>query len=316
MSSRLSIRSEGRNIQLLIAAISFVLILMTGTAQTVSAFPTTQTTWVPVFYRTGCGDLGNSIQARFGWDISGGTNNTNTMTINEHGYEATRNNVTGSFKLLDFPIGEYSYGSPVVHQYPGIYSFANFLQYKQTSVNATITEPTAGLMSPTTTVSASYADSYTANIGTGNYEFKIVISQGTNDITSYFYTINSTGSVIHEYALDVSFSSVMDKPPYHEHYALTAELDGIDPGEGYANMTSGTDFQIEGLISPSTITDFTQDLVDSFKGSSGQTLSIPSCSLMSFPDEEGVNGMYTLPNSGTSTAGNEAWQYYKVTPQP
>ncbi len=39
--------------------------------------------YTAVFHRTGCGNLGNNIQARFEWDISGGTNNSNTMTIKE-----------------------------------------------------------------------------------------------------------------------------------------------------------------------------------------------------------------------------------------
>jgi hypothetical protein len=319
MSFRQSIRREGRNIQLVLAAIFIILTLSMGTVQTVSAFPSTETTWVPVFYRTGCGDLGNTIQARFEWDISGGTNNTNTMTIKEHGHYANKNNVSGAFKFVDFPIGEYSYGSPVVHQYPGIYAFANFVKYEQYSVNTTMTEPTAGLSSPTTTVSMSAPDSYTANMSIAKDEFEIIIAQTSTDIIAYFYTWSSTGSLLHSYNLDQSFSGVTHKPPYHEHYALTAELDGIDPGTGnpgYANLTSGTDFQIEGLISPSTITDFTQHLVDNFKGSSNNILSIPSCSLTSYPDEEGVNGLYTFENSSTTSSGNEAYQYYKVTPHP
>jgi len=235
------------------------------------------------------------------------------MTIKEHGYESTKNNVSGAFKFVNFPIGEYSYGSPVTHQYPGIYASATFHHYEQFGVNATLTEPTAGTSSPTTTVSLSNLDSYTANMSTAKDEFEITIAQTSTDIIVYFYTWSSTGSLLHSITLDQSFSGVTVKPPYHEHYALTAELDGLDPGEGYANMTSGTDFQIEGLISPSTITDFTKHLVDNFTGGNAN-LSIPSCSLNSYPDEEGVNGLYTLPNSGTSTSGNEVWQSYKVTP--
>src|SRR4029077_20014644 len=88
MLFRPSVRREGTRVQLVLSAISIILILMVGTVQTVSAFSSTETAHAAVFYRDtsgSCGDLGSKIQARFEWDISGGTNNTNTMTINEKG---------------------------------------------------------------------------------------------------------------------------------------------------------------------------------------------------------------------------------------
>jgi hypothetical protein len=313
MSFRPSIRREGRNIQLVLAAISIVLILMMGAVQTASAFASTEHANAAVFYRTGCGDLGNNIQARYEWDISGG-NNTNTMTIKEKGNESnSNNNVFGAFKFVDFPVGEYSYGNnPVVHQYPGVEAYANFRHYEQFSVNATFTEPTAGTSSPTTTSVWSAPDSYTANMSTAKDQFKIIVSQTSTDIITYFYTISSTGSVLHSYNLDQSYSGVTNKPPYHNHYAVAAYLDGLDPNAGYAIVKSGTDFQIESLISPSTITDFTQHLVKDYTGGNW-ALSIPSCSLDTYVDEEGDNAAYTFGNSGTTSAGNEAYQYYKVT---
>src|SRR5271169_3223940 len=92
----------GRNTVPVLSAI--LIILMIGILPTVRAFSGIAHT--AEFWQTSCPNLGSNIQARFEWDISGGTNNTNTMAINEVGQQ-NGSNVFWDFKFDEFPQGYY-----------------------------------------------------------------------------------------------------------------------------------------------------------------------------------------------------------------
>jgi hypothetical protein len=319
MSFRPSVRRGGKNTLLVIAA-SFI-ILMMGTLPIVHAFLSSESAHSAAFYRTGCSNLGAFIQNKFGWDISSG-NNTNTLTIKEKGQEGgtTLNNGFGAFKFLANPIGLQYPVSGQPEQYPSIQAYANLHKYQIYSVNMTVTEPTSGTSSVTVThmISTGLASPYSANFSTAKDGMYIQIEQTSTDIIATYLVISSSGTTLQTWTLDQSLSGVSNPPPY-SHTAESDEIDGLDAVvsgthyEGYANVLSGTDFQIESVIQ-TLATDFTGYQNVLYNGGNN-AFSITSCSLSSFVDEEGDN--MTIPASGSSQHSNngvdEAWQYVKVT---
>jgi hypothetical protein len=307
-------KSGGRNAQLVLAAISIILILMMGPFQVVHASGFSGAAYTALFYRTGCEDLSTPIQARFEWDISGGTNNTNTMTIKDVGTQGlTKNLVFGAFKFNEFALGD-NYNVNANPYYPGIEAFANFRNYSIFAVNMTETEPSNGLGAATVSNYISMAVTYSANFSTAKDQFRISITQTSTDVVAYYYIISSSGTVLHTWSLDQPLSSVTLKPPYH-HYVVSDELDGLEV-EGYASVHSGTDFQIESVIHPSTATDFIGYQTLTYHGSTTSPFNeftLSSCSLTSWVDEEGDNATYTYDNYWHNTASNEAYQYVTVT---
>jgi hypothetical protein len=306
--------SGGRNALLVVAAIS--IILMMGALPIATAFTSSEDAYTALFYRDSsgtCSDLGTNIQARFEWDISGGTNNTNTMAINEVGNETgiAKNDVFGAFKFDEFPLGlEYLVdGNPY---YPGVESYANFRNYSIFSVNMTVTEPSAGFGAATVTHSISSAVTYDANFSTAKDQFRIAITQTTTDIETYYYIISSSGTVLQTWTLDQSLSGVTLAPPY-AHYVVSDEIDGLE-NQGYAIVKSGTDFQIESVIQPSTAIDFIGHQTPATYTGGNNAISV-SCTggFNSFCDEEGDDATYTYENYYHSTSSNEAYQWIEVT---
>jgi hypothetical protein len=232
------------------------------------------------------------------------------------GSSITNNNVFGGFKFQANPIGlqYFALVGGVDHEYwPSIQAFADFRHYNIFAVNMTITEPTSGTSSAplTETDNLAVSEQNPENFSTAKDEFQILITQTSTDIQAYFYVISSSGSILNNWNLDLSFSGVTSPPPYN-HYVVSDELDGLEI-DGSANLLSGTDFQIESLISPSTITDFTMHQTASYTDSSN-ALSVTNCGLSSFTDEEGNNSpTITYKTASTSGSGNEAYQYVEVT---
>lgn len=280
--------------------------------------------YTAVFYRTGCGFLGNDIQARYEWDISGG-NNSNTMAIKELGSnnKFTQYNHDGYFKL-DQKAVNFSYTPPNMNpQFPGIEVFANFHDYNISSVDLITSVPENGYPGnplPLNPENMSSRFTYAANFSSAKDELSISILQfgsPSNEVEALFRIISSTGASLKSTTLIVQFPSATLPPPY-KMAAVSDEIDGLDTlnNPGYANMISGNDFQIESVIQPSTATDFTGYQMTTYSGGIGNnafSLS-PHCNLSSFVDEEGDNAVYSSSSTtGTVTSTNEAYQYVKVT---
>jgi hypothetical protein len=275
--------------------------------------------YTAVFYRTGCGFLGNDIQARYEWDISGG-NNSNTMAIKEYGSnnKFTRYNHDGFFKFDEKAVN-YSYTPSMMStQYPGIEAFANFHNYTINSVDLITSVPENGYPGqplPLNPENASSLFSYSANFSNAKDELSIQIIQSSTQVEALFRILSSSGVALKSTTLNVQFSGVTLPPPY-KTAAVSDEIDGLDTlhNPGYANMFSGTDFQIESVINPSTATDFTGYAATSYSGTSNAFSLSPHCNLSSFVDEEGDGATYSSSSTtGTVSVNNEAYQYVKVT---
>jgi len=296
---------------------------MMGALPIANAFSSQHHANTAVFYRTGCGDLGSFIQTKFGWDISGG-NNTNTLTINEKGQEGgtTQNNADGAFKFFADPIGVPYPVSGQPEQYPSIDAWANLHKYQIYSVNMSIDEDTSGSSSLVVyhEISMGLTSPYSANFSTAKDGMYIYIQQSSTDIIATYRIFSSSGTILQTWTLDQSYSGVNTPPPY-SHPIDNAEIDGLDAVvsgqhyEGFANMSSGTDFQIESVMN-SAATDFSGYQNMAYNGGNwGFSNSCLGTWGSSYVDEEGDN--MTLPSSGSSQHSNngvdEAWQYVKAT---
>lgn len=295
---------------------SIFILLMMGTLPMVRAIPLNYSgpAYTAVFYRTGCGFLGNNIQARFEWDISGGSNNTNTMAIKEYGSNGySQYNHDGFFKFDEKAVN-YSYTPPGGSaQYPGIEAFANFHNYTINSVDLIVWEPYNGLgQAMPTYQNASSLFSYSANFSSAKDEFSIQVIQSSTQVEALYRIISSTGSDLKSTTLTVQFSGDTLQPPY-KNAAVSDEIDGLE-SVGYANMFSGTDFQIESVINPSTATDFTGYVATTYSGTSNAFSLSPHCNLSSYVDEEGDGATYSSSSTtNTVSVSNEAYQYVEVT---
>jgi hypothetical protein len=312
----------GRSTQLILA--SAFIILMMGTLPIARA-NYSGPAYTALFYRTSCGNLqtgtSTNIEARFEWDISGGTNNTNTMTVKEYGSNSniTSWNKDGYFKLDEKALNEnYNYTGETLPQYPGIEAYATFHQYKIAFLGLIVTEPTNGTGTSTKTYIVNTTASYpSANFSSAKDELQTQILQGQYSSTSgyieaEFNLIDTTGTTLMTWTRSLPISDASIPPPY-ENAAVSDEIDGVE-FIAYANMMSGTDFQIESVIHPSTLTDFTGEKDLQYSGTSNK-FSITSCSptLTSYVDEEGDGATYTFEKASTTPSSNEAWQYFEVT---
>lgn len=145
------------------------------------------------------------------------------------------------------------------------------------------------------------------------------ILQSSTYVEAEYNIISSSGTSLMTWTETDTLSSITLYPPY-ENVGVSDELSGLE-SEGYAQIESGTDFQIESVIHPDTATDFTGHYVLSFSSSTGTQFSITSCSptFTSFVDEEGVgpgatgSSPYTYGTAGAVSSSNEYYQYIEVT---
>ena len=297
-------RKDGGNTLLVVAAIS--IILMMGTLPMVHAFTSTDA-YSADFNRTSCSDLGTNIQARFEPDVSSG-NSSNTMTIKEVGSQSSFNN-DGAFKFDETSEGQEYYASNLgAYQYPSIEGYSNFHAYNITSANLTLSEPIDGTSNAVVLDQLSMKASYNANFSSTGDEFTIAITQSSTDIVILYHIVSSSGVLLDHWTLDQPISGTLN-PPYHNYLAVD-ELAGLE-SEGYAILHSGTDVQIESVIQPDTVSDFTA-YYTIHSTASFQQFTTPCVSWYT-DDEGGGVGTWTYQTSGTDSTSNEAYQYTEVT---
>ncbi len=297
------------------AAAAFAIILMMATLPMARAY--TQTAYVPVFYRDSggvCGDLGANIQARFEPDHLG-ANTSFYETIKEYGHGIARNTGFGDFKFDEQTDGSQYVDSSGTTQYPSTEVYGDFHGYKITSVNITISEPVNGSSNPPWVSMSSQAVSLSANFSTAVDEFESQVSESSTWIWGNYTAMSSSGTVLHEWSIAVKTLGVSQ--PYH-HYAVTGEIDGEEnvtgsSEPGYAVLNSGTDFRIETVIHPSSISDFTSEKDVTYNGFT--KYSTPC--ITTFTDEEGdwtsaLTDPYSYGSSGTVPSSNEAYQWVYV----
>lgn len=305
----------GRNTLLVASAI--LIILMMGTLPMARSF--TGTAYVPVFYRDSsgtCSNLGNNMQARFEPDHLG-ANTSFYETINVHGYADTRNTGVGDFKFDEQADGT-KFTVSTVDYYPSTEVYGNFHGYKIISVNITISEPIGGTGVALNYQMLSQAVSYTgANFSSAVDEFETQISQNSANIWGNYSIISSSGTVLHEWSIQKTTSGTGQ--PYN-HYGLTSQIAG-EESAGYAVVKSGTDFRIETVIHPSTLTDFTTESDVSYTPANNGfvNFSTPCTNTFTngYTDEEGdwtstPGNPYTYGSANTVPASNEAYQFVYV----
>ncbi len=208
----------------------------------------------------------------------------------------------------------------LANQYPGIEAFATFHNYTINGVQLGVAEPYKGKTQVTPLaqiINSSF--SYSANFSSAKDELSISILQfgfPSYEVEGLYRIISSTGVDLKSTTLFVSFSSTDNLLPPYNNAAVSDEIDGLDSpnNPGYANMFSGTDFQIESVIP--TVTDFTGYQLTTYSGGVGNnafSLS-PHCNLNSYVDEEGDGATYSSSSTtGTVSVSSEAYQYVKVT---
>jgi hypothetical protein len=305
--------TKNRGIDALLAMAAVFIILMIGGVPMVHAYSFSGTAYTAEFYRTGCGDLGSWIQARFTTDI-----NTQNLVIKETGTQAklfTNNNGTGAFILGEFPQGYYYAANVGQYQYPGIDAEADFHHYELWSLNLTVNEPVNGLNNPTMPFHRiNNTQSYSANFSSAADQLQILITQNgspTSTIVPTYTIVSSSGTSLASYSQLWSFPSGDSNPPPYAHYGVSDSLHGLEK-TGYANVRSGTDFQIESVIQAFMATDFTGYYDQSYTYTQQFTIphSGPSC-FTTYGEDEGTNEV--LPSSSTaSSSGSEYYQYVEV----
>jgi len=304
---------RGRDRDALLIVGAFFVILMMGTLPMAHAY--TGTAYVPVFYRDSsgtCSNLGNNMQARFEPDHLG-ANTSFYETINVHGYADTRNTGVGDFKFDEQADGT-KFTVSNVDYYPSTEVYGNFHGYKIISVNITISEPINGTGQALNYQQLSQAVSYTgANFSSAVDEFETQISQNSVNIWANYSIISSSGTVLHEWSIQKTTSGTGQ--PYN-HYGLTAQIAGEETA-GYVLVNSGTDFRIETVIHPSSLTDFTKESDVSYNGFTKFSTPCTNTFTYGYTDEEGdwtspSGDPYTYGSANTVPASNEAYQFVYV----
>jgi hypothetical protein len=304
---------EGRSIPLVLAA--FSIILMMWTSPMVHAYSFTGTAYTAEFYRTGCGDLGSWIQARFTTDVS-----TLAMTIKETGTQAkiySNNNGTGAFILGEFAQGYYYASNVGLYQFPGIDAEVDFRHYLIYAVNLTVTAPVNGLSNMAVMFHRiNNTESLSANFSSAGDQLQTLITQNsppTSTIVPSYTIVSSSGATLASWSQMWPFPSNDTNPPPYAHYGVSDSLHGLEK-TGYAHVLSGTDFQIESLIHPYTATDFTGYYDQSYTYVQQFTIphSGPPC-LVTYGEDEGTDEVLpSTSTAGTMPSSNEAYQYVEV----
>ena len=279
--------------------------------------------YTAVFYRTGCsGDLSTNIQARFEWDVSGG-NNTNTMAIKEYGTNSqySVDNGDGYFKFDEEAMSpSYSIANGSIY-YPSIQAYVYVRQYNIDGVGFIMQEPVYDsshapkFFNLTRTV-----PTYNANLSSARDELQIQIIQSLSPnaaVEAEFNLISSSGVNLMTWTASEALQNYTNGLPEYTNVAVSDVVNGLQE-RGYANFFSGTDFQIESVIHPSTLTDFLgYDMVTyhDLGVSNANKFSLPPpCNFTSFVDEEGDGATFSSSSTtGTKSVSNEAYQYVKVT---
>lgn len=255
-----------------------------------------------MFYRTGCGNLGNNgnVQGRFEPDISSGNFN-----VVEKGSQTGQSghNGFGDFKFDEYAHGE-SYSNTYGTFYPGIEAAGNFLGYEITYVFLTTIVPSSGTGYPTQDNIVNMTVSYpSVNFSSTSDEFYIAISQTSTAISASFSIVSSSGTYLKTWTESQSYSGVSNPPPY-PMYNVNLAISGLE-NTGYANVYSNTDFQMETVTH--YVTDYTGHTQVSWTG--GNALKTSPC-VSYYTDDEGGSASYTWQASGTTST--EAYQYMTI----
>ena len=109
------------------------------------------------------------------------------------------------------------------------------------------------------------------------------------------------------WTLSISYSGATNPPAYH-HYLAVDELAGLEE-EGYAQLNSGTDVQIESVIPESVGTDFTHYTLADYN----EPFALYTTPCVSwYTDDEG-GGVGTWDNNEYEWNGNEVYQWVELT---
>jgi hypothetical protein len=313
---KLVTKNRGREALLVLATI--FTILMMGTLPAVRGSNFSGNAYTAEFWRSSPAcpiDLGSWIQARF-------TSDAGTLVIKETGTQAklySNNNGTGDFIFGENTQGYYYDGNALTFQYPGVDAEADFRHYELFGVNLTVTAPVSGTNDLTLRFPRmNYTTSYSANFSSAADQLQILITQNgppTSTIVATYTIISPSGTTLDTVTQTWTFPSQYTNPPPYANYGVSDLLHGLEKF-GYAHVLSGTDFQIESVIHPSTATDFTGYEALQYDGSQSQFTIPPSggpC-FSSYPEDEGTDEVLpSTSTTGTVQSSNEAYQYVKVT---
>jgi hypothetical protein len=314
----------GRNTLAGVAAI-FIILVMGPLPAVFGGFSGTST--LAQFERstsTGCNALGSDVQAIFEKDQNSGTfaiNEDGSQSINKTtGANNTQNDGSGDFKFIEWA-QDSNYQYPTgTWPAPAVYASAAFRDYKLYNVTMEVSQPANGFSAIPVYFGIGSSASYSSvnwaspSVGGGVIpNFNITIKQTSTTITAYYSIYGSSPTPLFQQHLTWTYADPPNSnaPPY-AIYGTSAQINGLED-EGYATVSSGTDFQIDSVITPYTATDFTnQSTVYSTSAAGGYYLTGCHYNVTTHADDEGGNAEYAYGGTGTDSAYNEAYQYVKV----
>jgi hypothetical protein len=274
-------------------------------------------TYMPEFYRTFCGSLGNNIQANFQWDQT----NSNNMVIKVAG---SSDNVTfsnhpdGYFEMDDRSQGTKYYetgDSPAREQFPGLEAWGIFFNYNLVGLELYASEPASGKsykLAIFDVHSLSTQSFPNINFSNAADEFVIDVTQNSTTIQADFYIVNIGGTTVWTATPLYATLAGYTLPPPYPMNGTSAQLHGLDHDQ-YANVQAGTDFQITSTITQG-VSDFTAQATPYYNDSSpvnDTVFSFCGNNFVTYAEDEGTDATYTPYTTGHDSS--YAWQSYEVT---